>query len=77
LSDTEVELLAAEIPTAGIGGSVLDLLTGAGLTGSKGEARRLLQGGGISVNGTKITEDVTINEKSLVKKGKNSFLLVK
>ena len=77
LSDAEVELLAAEIPTAGIGGSVLDLLTDAGLTGSKGEARRLLQGGGISVNGTKITEDMTINEKSLIKKGKNSFLLIK
>lgn len=77
LDDDEVELLAGEIPTVSLGGSVLDLLTDAGLTGSKGEARRLLQGGGISVNGTKITEDVTIDEKSLVKKGKNSFLLVK
>lgn len=77
LSDADVDLLAGEISTASLGGSVTDLLALAGIASSKGEARRLLQGGGISVNGTKITEDVTINEKSLVKKGKNSFLLVK
>ncbi len=77
LSPDDVELLAAEIPTAAIGGSVVDLLTDSGLTASKGEARRLILGGAVSVNGEKILDDTAINEQSLVKKGKNNFLLVR
>lgn len=77
LSPEDIELLAAEIPTAAIGGSVVDLLTDSGLTASKGEARRLILGGAVSVNGEKILDDTAINEQSLVKKGKNNFLLVR
>lgn len=77
LSPEDVELLAAEIPTAGIGGSVVDLLTDSGLTASKGEARRLILGGAVSVNGEKILDDVVVSQQSLVKKGKNNFLLVR
>ena len=77
LSDADIELLAQEIPTAAIGGTVVDLLESSGLTGSKGEARRLILGGGVSVNSEKILDDVTIDKPSLVKKGKNSFLLVR
>lgn len=77
LSPEDVELLAAEIPTAGIGGSVVDLLTDCGLTASKGEARRLILGGAVSVNGEKILDDVVVAQQSLVKKGKNNFLLVR
>lgn len=77
LSDDDLELLAAEIPTATVGASVVDLLADSGLASSKGEARRLLLGGAVSVNGTKILDDQIITEKSLVKKGKNNFLLVR
>lgn len=77
LSPEDIELLAAEIPTAGIGGSVVDLLTDSGLTASKGEARRLILGGAVSVNGEKILDDVVVSQQSLVKKGKNNFLLVR
>lgn len=77
LSDSDVELLAAEIPTASMGESVVDLLVSSGLTASKGEARRLILGGAISVNGQKILDDSVIDQKSLVKKGKNTFLLVR
>jgi tyrosyl-tRNA synthetase len=77
LSDTDIELLATEIPTASAGNSVVDLLEASGLASSKGEARRLILGSAVSVNGEKILDDMTINERSLIKKGKNNFLLVR
>lgn len=77
LSDSDIELLAAEIPTAATGSSVVDLLTNSGLTASKGEARRLILGGAISINNQKILDDQPVEQTSLIKKGKNSFLLVR
>lgn len=77
LTGDDIELLAAEIPVASVGDSVVDLLASNDLAASKGEARRLILGGAVSVNGQKILDDQQITEKSLVKKGKNSFLLVR
>jgi len=77
LSSEDLDALAAEIPTGTIGDSVINTLTINGLAASNGEARRLIINGGITINGQKINEDITIQDKSLVKKGKNSFLLVK
>ncbi len=77
LSDDDLNLLADEIPTASTGAAVVDLLVDCGLVASKGEARRLILGGAISVNGEKILDDKKIDQPSLVKKGKNSFLLIR
>ncbi len=77
LADEDLELLAQEIPTAATGATVVDTLTDSGLVSSKGEARRLILGGAISINGQKILDDTTVDQPSLIKKGKNSFLLVK
>ena len=77
LNDGDLDALAGEIPTASQGNSVIDTLTTSGLTASNGEARRLIDGGGVTVNGQKITEDFQITDVSLVKKGKNSFILVR
>ncbi len=77
LSQTDIDLLAGEIPTATHGATVVDLLEGSGLVASKGEARRLILGGAISVDGEKILDDKVIDHPSLIKKGKNSFLLVR
>ncbi len=77
MSDDDLELLSHEIPTAHTGDSVINLLESSGLTSSRGDARRMMAGGAISVNGEKISEDRIIENKSLIKKGKNSFLLVK
>ena len=58
---------------------ILSLLVAAGLTSSKGEGRRLVQQGGISVNGNKITEidkSFTAEDFSqdfVIKKGKKVF----
>lgn len=61
----------------GIG--IIDLLLVCGLAPSKGEARRLVQQGGISINGDKVTDfNVKITEDMLkdgakIKKGKKIF----
>ena len=77
------DMPTAEIENIGEGMNILDLLTVTGLAPSKGEARRLVQQGGISVNGEKVTDtahmvtsaDFTDGE-CIVKKGKKVFLKV-
>lgn len=77
LSADELEILAGEIPTASLGTSIVEILVGTGNASSNGEARRLIEGGAVSVNGEKIDSDISVNEISLVKKGKNNFILVR
>jgi tyrosyl-tRNA synthetase len=77
LSDRDLEELAKEIPVIKSGLSVTKSLIESGLSASNGEARRLLAGGAISVNGQKMTDDIVIDGLSLLKKGKNSFLLIR
>lgn len=77
LEAADLDALAAEIPVGSAGTSIIELLVTGGLAGSNGEVKRLLSGGAISVNGGKVFEDAIISETSLLKKGKNSFLLVR
>ncbi len=77
LSDEDLEELAGEIPTAHVGKSVVEVLVESGAASSNGEARRLIANNAVSVNSQKISEDMQITEKSLVKKGKNIFILVR
>ncbi|MBQ9737383.1 MAG: tyrosine--tRNA ligase [Clostridia bacterium] len=63
--------------------NIVDLLVVSGLAPSKGEARRLVQQGGISIDGNKIddiayiiTEDIFSENKIVVKKGKKVFLKI-
>ncbi|MGE5298959.1 MAG: tyrosine--tRNA ligase [Acidobacteriota bacterium] len=77
LSTDDLDALATEIPTVAVGDSVINTLTTSGVAASNGEARRLIASGGVMVNGQKITDDNTITDTSLVKKGKNSFVLAR
>lgn len=77
LTDQDIEVLAGEIPTAPRDIFMSDILVTTSITQSKGEGRRLIAAGAISVNGQKISEDVVIGERALIKKGKNSFVLVR
>lgn len=77
LTAEDIDLLAQEIPVANVGATVVDLLVSSKLVASKGEARRLILGGAVSVDGEKITDDRHIDQMSLIKKGKNNFLLVR
>ena len=77
LTEDDLDALANEIPTAQAGKTVVEVLVDAGYAASNGEARRLISGGAVSVNGRKIADDTPIHELALVKKGKNSFILVR
>lgn len=77
LSSTELEILASEISTSKIGCDAISALTENNLVKSASEARRLIQSNAISINGQKIKENQQINKISLIKKGKNSFVLIK
>ena len=55
--------------------NILDIMVGAGVAKSKGEARRLVEGGGVSVDETKLTvNDLTLSPEV---KAKGSFILHK
>ena len=58
LDDATLQALKSEIPatTASADGSLVEALVATGLASSNGDARRLLAGNAISVNGTKTTD---------------------
>ena len=77
LSKDGLKLLAETIPVAKKGITAVEALVATDNAASNSEAIRLIKGNAISVNGEKITADAKISELSLIKKGKNSFVLVK
>lgn len=72
------ELTDANFTDGKIG--ILNLLTACGLCASNGEARRLVQQGGVAVNDVKVTapdasfeQDVFAGDGVIIKKGKKVF----
>lgn len=75
----------SNVPTAAIsndmiGSSMLDILVATKILPSKGEARRLIQQGGLTVNNEKVTDvNMTVSEENfkdgsmLVKRGKKNY----
>jgi tyrosyl-tRNA synthetase len=92
LSSEDIQDIFAEAPSSsvaktqfeGAGCSVIDLLSETGVASSKGEARRLIQGGGIYVNNNRVTDigqavslDNSIEGSFFVlRKGKKNYHLV-
>jgi len=76
LSDDDLGALAEEIPCVDAGIDVIEALVKSGAVGSNGEAKRLLKSGAISLNGEKLAENKVVNDTSLLKKGKNTFILI-
>ena len=79
---------SVELPQAdfqGEGYAILDLMVAAGATKSKGEARRLLQGGGVNLNNIRVNEverRVTVSDTIggsyvVLRKGSKKYHLVK
>jgi tyrosyl-tRNA synthetase len=77
LDESELDMLAMEIPSDVVGKTVVDILVDAEVAKSNGEARRLLAGGAVTTQGEKVLEDRVISETVLLKKGKNTFILVR
>jgi tyrosyl-tRNA synthetase len=76
LSDEEKRMLASQIPTASAGQNIVSALVETGVATSNSEARRLLQAGGITVEGEKVTSEYVTRANTLIKKGKNSYIAV-
>ena len=67
-------IAADELENGGMG--ILNLMVRAGLSASNGEARRLVQQGGVSVNDVKVTDPktvITLDGETIIKKGKKVF----
>lgn len=93
LSGDQIAEIFADVPYAtmskssfaGEGMMILDLLVNSETTSSKGEARRLIKGGGISVNNQRMTNDkamVSVNwfidgHYIVIRRGKKDYRLVK
>ncbi|MDO4978558.1 MAG: tyrosine--tRNA ligase [Candidatus Saccharibacteria bacterium] len=80
LTPTEIESVALLLPVVqnedGI--NVVDALVESGLVASKNEAKKMISGNAISINGEKVTdENYVITSLSILKRGKNKFALVK
>lgn len=77
---------SAELPAAqAVGARVVDMVAEAGVCASKGEARRLIAGGGLYLNGRRVGDaetriaagDVIDGRVMVVRSGKKSFHLIK
>jgi tyrosyl-tRNA synthetase len=88
LSLPVIEALSREIPFSdfapGDAGSIADLVVTAGLAPSKGAARRLLEQGGVYVNGLRVTADFDLasvgplpGNHLLLRKGAKQYALVR
>ena len=76
-SEDEITEFSAYLPVVAKGTVLVDILVNTGLAESKKKAREFIVQGAISVNGTKVTDDIAINQTAIVKKGKNKFVIVK
>ncbi len=76
-SEDELTEFAAYLPVASKGTMLVDILVDAGMAESKKKAREFIAGGAVSINGTKMTEEIAVNQTAIVKKGKNKFVIVK
>jgi tyrosyl-tRNA synthetase len=74
----EIESVVVELDAAVV--TVVDILAQVNLAASKGEAKRLIQGGGVSVDGERITDiaaTVDLTEERTFKVGKRKFLKIR
>ena len=79
------DLPTYSIPSGQIGTvSVVDVVVGAGLAASKGEARKLIQGGGIRINDEKVSDPAAlvqasqfVNDELKLSKGQKHIVRVK
>ena len=73
----ELEHFAHLLPAISLGTPITDALVTSGLCTSKSEARKFIKQGAISVNGTKVTAEITLDTPGLLKRGKNKFAFIK
>jgi tyrosyl-tRNA synthetase len=77
LTSGDLEELAKEISHVQTNQTIVEVLMAGGVATSNNEAKRLIEGGAISFNGQKVTENEVLSQPGLLKKGKNTFVLVR
>lgn len=77
LNNDDLDELASEIPVVTSGKTLIEVLTEVNLAVSNSEAKRLIKSGAVSINSKKATDDQVVNATKLIKKGKNSFILIR
>ena len=73
----EIAEFAEYLPVVSQGTNLVDALVETGLADSKKKAREFIAQGAISINGTKIQDEIDLNQIAIIKKGKNKFAIVK
>lgn len=76
-SEDEILEFSKYLPTIGKGAMLIDALVENGLADSKKKAREFLTQGAITINGTKVNDDIELKQTAIIKKGKNKFLIIK
>lgn len=76
-SEDEILEFAKYLPTINKGKMLIDALVDNGLAESKKKAREFLAQGAITINGTKVKDDIELKQTAIIKKGKNKFLIIK
>jgi len=77
-SKKEMPTEISEVPVGG-NTKILDYIVAVGFAGSKSDARRKLEQGGVSIDGEKISEDIIIDAKyagKVLKVGKKDFVKI-
>jgi tyrosyl-tRNA synthetase len=77
LQVSDLDMLACAIPVASVGKNLVETMVSGGLATSNSQARQLIESGAVSSNGHKISDNTVIDSATLIKKGKNSFLLIR
>ena len=76
-SEKEISQAALILPVKPLGATLVDDLVATELCSSKGEARKMITSGAISVNGIKVTDtEKVLNVPAILKRGKNKFAVV-
>lgn len=78
LATDAIDALAVEVPVVTAGTQLIEALVNGGVAASNSAARRLVAGGGVRIDGVKVTDETPVlASKSIVKIGKNKFILVR
>lgn len=91
LTATDLEAIASDIPSATLpitdvlNQNLIDVIVASGFLKSKGEVRRLIQGGGLSINNIKVTDinaiikptDPVEGKVILLRQGKKNYFLLR
>ena len=76
-SESELTEFSAYLPVVARGANLVDILVDTKLADSKKKAREFIAGNAVSINGTKVTTEIDVNQVAIIKKGKNRFAIVR